>query len=147
MLQAEKKARQQATEKEKMLQEMEAQFAAVKKDLMEQVAKVQEGKESSLPTGRQPSAKPNISVPPEDEQPLGAAEKMAVFHALGGYEPVKECSSWSELEGRLAHEDLERLRAMFRPVHCRGSLPRTTATMVPKIVVGLKSSMAAFAQR
>ena len=121
MLQAEKAAREATAGKDRLKQEMENQVAAVKQDLLSQLHKFPE-------TRSQP------------------AEKMAIFHALGSYEGVKECNHWSEFESRLAKEDMERLKVLFRHVHRRGNLPRTTATIVSKILAGLKSSLEEFAQ-
>ena len=145
ILQAEKAAREATTEKDRLKQEMENQVAAVKQDLLSQLHKFPE-------TRSQPDHKPG---PPKNQgpgqsqgtdQPMTPAEKMAIFHALGSYEGVKECNHWSEFESRLAKEDMERLKVLFRHVHRRGNLPRTTATIVSKILAGLKSSLEEFAQ-
>ena len=145
MLQAEKAAREATAEKDKLMQEMESKVAAVQQDLLAQLSK--------FPGARaQPDLKPG---PPKNQdqrrnqvkdQPLTPAEKMAIFHALGSYEGVKECNQWSEFESRLAKEDMERLKVLFRHVHRRGNLPRSTATIVPKILAGLKASLEEFAQ-
>ena len=145
MLQAEKAAREATAEKDKLMQEMESKVAAVQQDLLAQLSK--------FPGARaQPDHKPG---PPKNQdqgqnqvkdQPLTPAEKMAIFHALGSYEGVKECNQWSEFESRLAKEDMERLKVLFRHVHRRGNLPRSTATIVPKILAGLKASLEEFAQ-
>ena len=145
MLQAEKAAREATAEKDKLMQEMESKVAAVQQDLLAQLSK--------FPGARaQPDHKPG---PPKNQdqgqnqvkdQPLTPAEKMAIFHALGSYGGVKERNQWSEFESRLAKEDMERLKVLFRHVHRRGNLPRSTATIVPKILAGLKASLEEFAQ-
>ena len=55
---------------------------------------------------------------------------------MGGYEGVKGCRLWLELESHLGSEDGERLKTLFRLARRRGSLPRTNAALVSKILSG-----------
>ena len=82
----------------------------------------------------------------EDLVPLSPSEKMAVYHALGGYEPVKDCADWSDLEKQLAAEEEERLRSLVRLVQKKGGLPRTAEAMASKILVVMKASLAEFSR-
>ncbi|CAE7788137.1 unnamed protein product [Symbiodinium necroappetens] len=147
-LRAEKTAREAALQKEKFQKDMETQVQAIRADLQEQLDAKLDGLKCK------PAASTKFTAPGkgnsaegeavEDAHVLSASEKMAVFHALGGYEPVKACKGWGDLGKHLQGEDGDRLRSLVRLVQKKGGLPRTPEAMASKILSVLKASLAEF---
>ena len=101
----------------------------------------------SQPAAKEPSNQLPGASKPVDSTALMPAEKMAVFHSLDGYVGVKSAKSWAELEETLANEDEGVLKDLFRKVSRRGGLPKSDPAMARKLVIGLQSSIAEFAEQ
>ena len=150
-LRAEKAAREAAELKDKLHRDMDLQVQAIRADLQGQLDTKLESLKGKAATrsGFMPDKSGKHANKPEateDLVPLSPSEKMAVYHALGGYEPVKDCADWSDLEKQLAAEEEERLRSLVRLVQKKGGLPRTAEAMASKILVVMKASLAEFSR-
>ena len=73
--------------------------------------------------------------------------RRKIFHSLDGYTGIESVKSWAELEQALSNEDEGVLKDLFRKIFRRGGLPKSNPALARKLVAGLQSSIAEFAER